>query len=375
MRPGILWHDVENSLAHLVELEGEFRDLVGAREGEAVFRKAGKWLVEEGYLRALLRSGLARAWGAAPRVPLVGDLKPAPLALAAISGPRIRGRSTAAAICFKQAVRAFYLGTPAVTLKMANPATRGLALRDEIRTRKRIGNAAGVVLPRMIASDPDGARPYLWEEIVFGRRLDPRRDRTRFPDHVLPRILDFYQGCGVRYVKGSDFLDLESLAAEVLEAVERVAWSAEWVDRELFCARVASCAEAAGEYLLVGTGHGDLSSGNILITADERVCLVDWARSREQILVQDLEKLFQEYPGSWGVAVDRMESWRLEGIDLDRVMSFEQQALLGCLQHIQFFDRQRRWNAARAGDWLWLYDRILAREFVAATRLMEEGRL
>jgi hypothetical protein len=368
-------HNVEDSLAHLAELEAGFRDLAGAREGEAVFRVAGRWLVEEGYLHALLRSSFARALGAAPRVPIVGDLELAPLALAAISGSRIRSRSTAVAVCFKNNFRAFYLGARAVTIKIADTSTGGLSLWHEIRARKRIGNTAGVVLPRLIASDPDGASPHLWEEIVFGRRPDPRRDRARFLRQVLPRILDFYAGCGVRYVIGSDFLDLERLTADALEAAEWMPWSAQRVDRSLFRTRVATCGEEADKYLLVGTGHGDLSSGNILITEEGRVCLVDWERSREQILMQDLEKLFQEYPGSWDAAVDRMESWRPEGIDPDRVMPCEQQAMLGILQQVQVFSAPRRENAAMGVKWRRQCDRIVAKEFAAATRLMKQGQL
>jgi hypothetical protein len=368
-------HRLEDSLEHLAEIEAAFRDLAGIREGEAVFRVAGRWLVEEGYLRALLRGSLARALGAAPRVPVVGDLKPAPLALAAISSPRVRGRSSADAVCFKQDVRAFYLRERAVTLKMANPETHGVGLRDEIRTRRSIGKTDGVALPRFIASDPEGAPPYLWEEVVFGRRPEPKRDRARFLDCVLPRILDFYAGCGVRHVIGSDFLDLERLADDVLETAGEVPWSAEWVDRELFRDRVTGCCAEADKFLLVGTGHGDLSSGNILITEDEGVCLVDWARSREQILIQDLQKVFQEYPGSWALALERMESWRPRGIAPDRVMPWAQQAFLGNLVHIQVFSELHRRRAARGPEWVDKFDRIFAKEFVAATRLISEGRL
>lgn len=368
-------HDVGDSLEHLAEIEAGFRDLAGSREGDGVFRVAGRWLVEEGHLRALLRAGVARALGAAPRVPMVGDLKLAPLALAAISGPRVSSRSSAAVVCFKHDVRAFYLGERAVTLKMANPANRGVGLRSEIRTRKRIGRAAGVALPRLIASDPDGSPPYLWEEVVFGRRPDPRRDRAQFLEQVLPRILDFYEGCGVRHLVGSEFLDLERLVADVLETVAAVSWSAGWVDRELFRARVAGCGAGADKLLLAGTGHGDLSSGNILITGDDRVCLVDWARSREQILIQDLEKIFQEYPGSWALALARMEGWRPREIAPDRFMPWAQQAFLGNLLQIQYFGAARRPNTPWGRKWIAQCDRILAKEFVAATRLIGDGRL
>jgi hypothetical protein len=368
-------HRVEDSLDRLAEIEASFRDLARSREREAVFRVVGRWLVEEGHLRTLLRGSLARALGRTPRVPVVGDLKPAPLALAAISGPRVRSRSGADAVCFKHDVRAFYLGGRAVTLKMANPATRGIALQDEIRARRSIGKATGVALPRFIAGAPDATPPYLWEEVVFGRRPDPARDRAQFLERLLPRILDFYEGCGVRYVIASDFLDLDRLAADALEAAGEMSWSGEWVDRELFRARAVGCCADSDELVVVGRGHGDLSSGNILITADDGVCLVDWARSREQILIQDLQKLCQEYPGCWEGALARMESWRPPAIAPDRVMPWEQQALLGNLLHIQFFSRLRRRNADLGRKWVDQLERILAKEFAAATRLIGEGRL
>jgi thiamine kinase-like enzyme len=165
----------------------------------------------------------------------------------------------------------------------------------------------------------------------------------------------------------------------VLEAVDQVPWSAEWMDRELFRARVANCGEESDKHLLVGTGHGDLSCGNILITEDKRVCLLDWSRSREQILMQDLEKLFQQFPGSWTLAVDRMGSWRPEEIDPDRIMSCSHQAMLGNLQQIQSFSEIRQKIAALDTAWMRQMvqqcDRSLIKEFAAATRLMSDGRL
>jgi len=372
-------HDVKGSLARLADVEANFRDLAGTCVGEAVFRVAGRWLVEEGYLHGLLRSSLARVLRTSPRAPVVGDLGVVPLALAAISGPRIRGRNTAVAVCFKSNVRAFYLGARAVTLKMANPVTRGHWLRTEIETRKRLGKPTGVVLPQVIASNGEATHPYLWEEIVFGRRLDPKRDGELFRCHVLPRILDFYEGGGVQCVAGTDFLDLEQLTADVLKAAEQVPWSAKWMDRELFRTRVASCSKEADKYLLVGRGHGDLSCGNILITEDRRACLLDWTRSREQILMQDLEKLFQRYPGSWELAVDRLGSWRPDGIDPDRIMSCSRQAMLGSLQMIQYFSKIRQEHAAPDTEWnrqlARKCDRVLVKQFTAATRLTAQGRL
>jgi len=125
----------------------------------------------------------------------------------------------------------------------------------------------------------------------------------------------------------------------------------------------------------VGTGHGDLSSGNILLTEDDTVYLVDWESSREQIVIMDLEKLFVEYAGSWAPAVERLESWRPEGSDPDRNMSSERQAMLGNLERIQFFDGIRQQYPERAGGWREQITRILAKEFAAASGLIRDGRL
>ena len=135
------------------------------------------------------------------------------------------------------------------------------------------------------------------------------------------------------------------------------------------------CGAEADKFLVVGRGHGDLSSGNILITEDEGVCLVDWARSREQVLIQDLQKVFQAYPGSWELALERMESWRPREIARDRVMPWAQQAFLGNPMHIQFFGGLRRRRAVWGAEWVEQFDRIFTKEFVVATRLIADGRL
>ena len=372
-------HEVEGCLEQLAEIEARYRDLAGSRAGESVYRVAGRWLVEEGHLRDRLLSGMARALRARPRTPFIGGLKTAPLARAALSGPRLRSRSKAVAICFKQNIRAFYLETRPVTLKMANPTSWGRSVREEIGIRQRLDHAPGVSLPRLIASDPGGRPPYFWEELVFGRHLHSKRDHAFFLGQVLPRILDFYQGRGVRHTLGADFLDFERLVADVLEVVDQARWSSRWIDRARFRARVAASGEAANRYLLVGMGHGDLSNGNILITEDDRVCLVDWSRSRELILMQDLEKLFQEYPGSWAATVDRLEALRPREVDSQRLVSWSDQALLGTLQLIQFFGAIRERLRSRRDDlgerYVLQCDRNLAKEFATATRLIETGQL
>jgi len=70
-----------------------------------------------------------------------------------------------------------------------------------------------------------------------------------------------------------------------------------------------------------------------------------------------------------------MESWRPREIAPDRVMPWAQQAFLGNLLHIQYFSGIRRKSASKGGGWIEQCDRILTKEFVAATRLIGEGRL
>jgi hypothetical protein len=372
-------HEVEDCLSHLVEIEAAFPHLTGPREGESVLRLAGRWLVEEGHLRDRLLSGLVRGARGRTRTPSIGDLKTAPLVRAAFSGARIRSRSRAVAICFKQSIRSFYVEPRPVTLKMANPTSLGRDLRKEIETRRRLVDTEGVIVPRLIASNVQGPPPYLWEELVFGRHLDSRRDHAFFLGRVLPRILDFYAGGGVRAARVSEFLDLQRLVADVLQLAERARWSNRWIDRPTFRTRVMRCSKMASRSVLVGAGHGDLSNGNILITPDDRVCLIDWSRSREVILMQDLEKLFQEYPGSWGAAVDRLESLRPAAADPGGLLPWSEQALLGNLQLIQFFGASRERLAKRrdalAKRYVRQFDRILAKEFATAAQLMQSGEL
>ena len=80
-------------------------------------------------------------------------------------------------------------------------------------------------------------------------------------------------------------------------------------------------------------------------------------------------------PGELDAAVDRMESWRPEGIDPDRVMSCDHQAMLGVLQLVQAVSTAPREDAALPAAWRRQCERVLAKEFAAATRLMKTGRL
>jgi hypothetical protein len=56
-------------------------------------------------------------------------------------------------------------------------------------------------------------------------------------------------------------------------------------------------------------------------------------------------------------------------------MAWAQQALLGNLLQIRFFAEIRRQIAAQDGSRAERFDRILAKEFLAATRLIGEGCL
>jgi len=371
-------HEVENCLAHLAEIEAAFPELVAPPTGESTFRVAGRWLVEEGHLRERLRSAAARIARSQPRTPFLGDLKTGPLLRAALTGPRISAHTSAVAICFKQNIRAFYLTPGPVTLKMANPAVGGRGLRQEIAMRQRIGDTAGVMLPRLIASERAGPRSFLWEELVIGRHLDSRRDRAFFLDHVLSRLVAFYASSGLRQAVAADVLDVERVIADVLALADGTRWSRRWVSPARFREQAIRCRELANRSLLIANGHGDLSNGNILITEDQRVCLVDWGRSRELIVMQDLLKLFREYPGSWSIAVEGLESLCPADGDPQR-LPWSDQALLGTLQLIQYFgamyERVARRRDELGARYVRQCQRVLAKEFAAASRLIESGRL
>jgi hypothetical protein len=95
--------------------------------------------------------------------------------------------------------------------------------------------------------------------------------------------------------------------------------------------------------------------------------------------MQDLLKLLREYPGSWAVAVEALESLHRPDGDRWPRLPWSDQALLGSLQLIQQFGAMRD-RLGRRGDELGRRyarqcERVLVKEFAAASRLMESGQL
>ncbi len=213
-----------------------------------------------------------------------------------ICGNKVSITSAAAAIQLKEdmtRIRAFYLaedmpaGAHGYCVKIVQAdAVTGPRMREEIALRRRLENFGTLTLPTIFENFEEGNFIYLIEEIIIGRRFSIARDADAYIRQGLTQMLATYRCAGVQHAPLASKFD--PVMTEHLRAVPEI--------EPDFVAAVEA-AFARNPDIPVGLCHGDLLPSNMCLSAD-KFYLLDWDRSFEGAIVQDLMRLPMKYPAS-----------------------------------------------------------------------------
>lgn len=316
-----------------------------------IYRRIGSWLVQTRYLNSFQYldsiSFLKKPAPSNVRIPdFCLDLSPKgalKFISAYVLSNRLLGRTSAEAIRIKNNIRTFYINVPLpFSSKILFGKTRSINdMKREIEVRSRVSGFHTVRVPRILQYDLDNDPPFFCEEIISGRKADPLRDGSIISKDLCPQLWQTYERQGITFKKIQDVIDSNGALKKLEKAIGLIKWNRRWCDRKTFFQN--ACDLLQSNFLLpCSTGHGDLSPGNMIVTPDGQVYIVDWECAKEMPIIFDLYAILKSIPQSRHFFESRIELLRTknEGI---QIPSFRAQCFLSVLVRISQWRRSQKY--------------------------------
>ena len=294
-------HNIEYILRCVSRVDGHIKGTEGRGRAFSKYIKIKEWLVQEQYLSSFIIHSIFR--DSKQKIPLfcldstIRGLAKGILLL--VSGKRFIGETSAQAIRVKNNVRIFFTkGSNPFAVKMLISRHRSLEnMKNEIVTRNKISGYGTVKIPGIMGSDLSFDPPFFQEEIVWGEKPIQGKDDSVISGALFPQIWSTYEKGGFEFRKVSEVMDIAEFSRGLNRSLDGMPWLERYGDKHAFLLRAGNLLKMDG-LLPCGFVHGDLCLGNIIVTPDREVYLVDWEQAGKGPIVFDLYEFLTEFPES-----------------------------------------------------------------------------
>ena len=341
-----------NDIFSLVRRTERQIDLLGSNPQPFVYRRIGSWLIQSQYLNSFqyLDSISYPKRLDRPKVKIPDfciDLSPKgalKLISAYLFSERLISHTSAEAIRIKNNIRTFYINSPLpFSSKIMFGKTRSVHdMKREIDIRSKVASYNRIKTPGILQYDLDHDPPFFCEEIIAGRKADPVKDGSTVSEKLCPQLWQNYERQGITFRKIQDIVGSDDALKKLEKAIGLIEWNSMWHDRKTFFQKARDLLK--GNFTLpCSTGHGDLSLGNMIITPDEQVYIVDWECSKEMPILFDLLAIIRNVPRSRNYFQARIEEVISGNINIP-ILSFREQCFLAVLAKIFQWERSQRYR-------------------------------
>lgn len=325
-------HEIRHILDSLYNVEQKIRYIPESRKKNSYYRRYKEWLINEKYLEWFVFNTIFPFPG--KRIPffcleptIKGILK---CFVIALKSERYRSKASAGAIRVKNNVRAFYTGNRkpfCVKILISNIRTLQ-NMKTEIETRKKIVEYNTINIPELLDVELDFSPPFFTEELIWGDRPTKAKDNNLMMMKLFPNIWETYEKYGIKAEKLRGLIDLSATMNTLKKAVH-LSPVHDNADGEKLITKASQLFLNEG-HTQHSIGHGDLSTGNIIISKENNVYLADWEQAREMPIIFDLFGLI--YPSREARDYFRV---KIESVS-DRIadmtfISFDEQMLVATL--------------------------------------------
>jgi hypothetical protein len=222
--------------------------------------------------------------------------------------------------------RGFYLGR-GLTIKLLPPEAPSEQLQRDVEARTLVAASGRLNVPKILMSGVVNDRAFLVEELITGHHPAAAQEQ-RIVDALVPAIWATYQALG--FGTADTFLDLtaEAIQSELERVCVPEQMAYERACRDELLRRLRQLPSTVEQPLVTAFGHGDLSTGNIIVTDSGDLFVIDWETSGRMPIVWDLRKLISAVPGLLSRVVQLLRA-ELRQPGLREAMSAENQCLIG----------------------------------------------
>lgn len=152
-------------------------------------------------------------------------------------------------------------------------------LRDLERFRPNLA-------PRPIAYENEPV-PNLWMKYVKGRRVKTS-EKEVISEKIAEILFDWYEYCNVDKVSIHEYEPLIKLLESGVDHIKSFGWGC--TEAETLYKTLQVVAETNIK-LLISQIHGDISTGNVMISTNGNIIITDWENSRRDLISIDVYKL------------------------------------------------------------------------------------
>ena len=294
-------YDIEYLVSCLLHIEDNLSVSLPERNSSATFRRINDWLVSDAYLRVFIARTLFRI--NSKRIPmfcLASNLRGIVKGLLLLSSKeKIKAPIKAQAILVKNNVRAFYPNAPLpFSIKILISKIRNTEnMKNEISIRKDIERQNFFNVPKILDFDLSFDPAFFCEEIIWGERAFSEIDDRVITEILSPELWRYYERNGIEFKPLQEVQDWRSFRNDFFTSIKQIPWESNYGDKESFLFNVERQTRRC-DCVLYGQGHGDLCPGNLIITLENDVYLIDWEQAGQKPLVFDLYEILTEFQSS-----------------------------------------------------------------------------
>jgi hypothetical protein len=219
--------------------------------------------------------------------------------IAFLSAERYKNKTYFQAIRVKNNIRAFY--TKEVfpfCIKILISNVRNIRdMETEIKTRKKVSKYNILNIPKILGEHLDFDPPFFTEEMIWGEKPIRGKNTDKITQVLCPEIWGMYSRYGISAKKIEEFFDTSEFYTMLSKGADKIPWREDYGKKCIFL-KIAKKIVFSRGYVQYSLGHGDLSIGNIIISAEDKIFLTDWEQAHERPILFDLYEIITEVPGS-----------------------------------------------------------------------------
>jgi len=191
-------------------------------------------------------------------------------------------------------------------------------------------------------------RTFLVEELITGHHPAATQEQ-RIINALVPAIWATYQALGLGTTDTFPDLTAEAIEFELERICVPEQMAYERACRDQLLRRLKQLPSTAERPLVTAFGHGDLSTGNIIVTDAGDLFVIDWETSGRMPIVWDLRKLISAVPGLLPRVVKLLRA-ELQQPGLRGAMSPEHQCLIGLAARVAERSRKAHRRGLSSSD-------------------------
>jgi len=217
-------------------------------------------------------------------------------------------------------------------IQRPNSARDAEFLKNEYSILKDIVDLKGINAPEPIAYEND-ISPVLWMKYIDGRNLH-ENEKAKVSFQIAASLFIWYEYRGIKTIRPNEYKLLVQIFDRGVSGLMEQGWTE---PNASVIHKLLTTVADLGIKLVVSQIHGDVSTGNVMVSQDNELIITDWENSRRDLITYDIHKLVAINPK----IEHRYFEWLTTKLDVTNVNLKYELALTLVLSNVDLNKRRR----------------------------------